>query len=83
MTMRITIEIVPFGDESAKYPLSTINVSDIGGSSGYYDYTITKTSHNVDGTTESAYYGTVTHFRNAGHLELANIVLNRMQDQNI
>jgi hypothetical protein len=39
--IRVTIELVPYGDETQKETLETIHISNIGQSQhGYYNYTV-------------------------------------------
>jgi hypothetical protein len=47
MTLRVELSIVPFGDETKKRIIETINISNIGlnanavlGEEGYYDYVV-------------------------------------------
>lgn len=75
MTMRITIEIVPFGEEEAKYTLSSIDVSNLGGALGYYAYSVKKINKNIDGSETEIVYPEVRHLRKDGYLELSRIVL--------
>lgn len=69
MTLRVTLEIVPFGEEANKRTLHTIDVSNIG-TIGYAPYNGQHCEYSVtvDGQCLSE---TLTHFRDRGAMSLA------------
>ena len=70
MTLRVYIDIVPFGIEDEAYPLYEININNIGGlSNGEHEY-----SFEVEDVGVSQ--ETVTHARSEGAIELVRKVLN-------
>lgn len=75
MTLRVTLEIVPFGDEEKKYVIETINISNIGSHDGsIYAYSV---EHNTykQRTTDTP---RVLHKRSDGAIALAVRALQRV-----
>jgi len=76
MTLRVTFEIVPYGEEEAKYPLSTLNIHNDGtGRMGYDRYYGTLKPH----PGKPVEFEGVNHDRRDGHLELTKKVIERLQ----
>lgn len=71
MTLRVTFEIVPHGEENLKHRIHTLNIHNIGPTASedpdQYEY-----SFEIDGEASAA---TVLHFRSEGALELTRKVL--------
>jgi hypothetical protein len=71
MTLRVTFEIVPHGDEREAYPIHTLNIHNMGNTNSedpdQYEY-----SFDCDGEASTE---TVIHFRSEGALELTRKVL--------
>lgn len=71
MTLRVTFEIVPFGEEINKRTIHTLNIHNIGPTRSedpdQYEY-----SFDIDGEPS---HETVLHFRSEGALELTRKVL--------
>ncbi len=65
MTLRVTLTIVPYGDEQSKYDIGTLDISNIRGAMGYCEYRATQFS---DGHTvlKQTVDGTLTHDRRDG-----------------
>lgn len=65
MTLRVTVEIVPYGDEANKYEIGSLDISNMGGAMGYCEYRATQFS---DGGTvlKQTVDGTLTHDRRDG-----------------
>ena len=69
MTLRVYIDIIPFGVEDEAYPLHEISIHNIGGlSNGEHEY-----SFEVEGVGVSQ--ETVTHVRSDGAIKLVRKVL--------
>lgn len=65
MTLRVTLTIVPYGDESSKYDIGSMDISNMGGAMGFCEYRATQYS---DGHTvlKQTVDGTLTHLRKEG-----------------
>lgn len=73
MTLRITAEIVPFGDESRKYTIGVINISNIGARNfPLYEYIVNY--HDAESGKVEA-WPNVLHRRNRGWIRLLRQVL--------
>lgn len=70
MTLRVYIDIIPFGNEDAAYPLHEIDIHNIGHlPNGEYEYIFELDDKGVASET-------VTHYRSDGAVELVKKVLN-------
>lgn len=69
MTLRVTFEIVPFGDESLKRQIDVLEISNIGTTGEYCDYRI----HGTD-------LGVTGHCREDGARELVRRALEVLHD---
>lgn len=83
MTLRVTLEIVPFGDESKKRIIETINVSNLGRYQGddsdLFQYVIEHNNYkNYTDTTPR-----VSHFRKDGAICLAYKALQHLFYSNV
>ena len=74
MTLRVTISIVPFGNEDMEYDLDEINISNVGPSSG--GLTTYGVEVNKYKTGKSDFF--VQHKRRDGSTELVRKVLERL-----
>mgnify|MGYP006347298799 CR=1 FL=1 len=65
MTLRVTLEIIPYGDETGKYEIGSLDISNIRGAMGYCEYRATQFS---DGHTvlKQTIDGSLTHDRRNG-----------------
>lgn len=75
MTLRVTLEIIPFGDEAGKREIEEINISNIGGIGfGLCEYVIERNSYKsyTDETPR------VEHSRQDGALVLVRKALERI-----
>lgn len=78
MTLRVTVEIVPHGDESSKYEIGRLNISNIGAADfGHHEYIVNEDRLNPGDTyfREGSTYQiirhpNVFHRRNSGFWEL-------------
>jgi hypothetical protein len=71
VTLRVTIEIVPHGEESQKYILSTVDVSNLGGALGFCRYSATLFTDGLTVLKEVEF----NHSRQEGHLVCATKAL--------
>ena len=82
MTLRLTLEIVPFGNEDEKYTIETVNISNIGkdpedDSGEFYEYII---EHNEYKKFKRP-LTMVSFRRKAGALKLAQLALEELNDK--
>ena len=73
MTLRVTISVVPFGNEESEYELDQINISNIGSYKGLTTYGVEINKYK---TWEYDFF--VQHKREDGSTELARKVLERL-----
>ena len=76
MTMRVTISIVPFGDEEKKYDIETLNISNMGPDEEWDDENICEYAieHNEYKKFSKPFLA-VSHNRKNGALVLAEVAL--------
>lgn len=79
MTLRLTLEIVPFGHEDQKYTIETVNISNMGLDLEWDDENINEyfVEHN-EYKKFSKPILSVTHNRKAGALVLAEVALTEL-----
>lgn len=70
MTLRLTLEIVPFGDEDKKYTIREINVSNLG----EIDLGVCQYGVEVDKYKTKDYTTVVAHKRGEGSIKLVQLV---------
>lgn len=71
MTLRVTLEIVPYGNEDQKYTIETVNISNLGATDlGVYQYGI---EYNKYKTGE--YDAVVEHTRKDGATKLVELAM--------
>ena len=71
MTLRVTVEIVPFGQESKKYTIHTLEMSNLGITEGTSDrYSYWTQWRDGDGIKESPSHMTYGHRRDEGAWKL-------------
>jgi len=71
MTLRVTFEIVPFGEEANKHEIHEVNISNLGMTpSGNYKYGIEVNKYKTD-----EYDGYVYHNRDDGPFKLVEKVM--------
>jgi hypothetical protein len=75
MTLRITLEIVPFGDETRKYPLKTYNVSNLASLEDSTREMLCLYGVEVNKYKSGSFDFFVKHDRSEGAEELARLVL--------
>ncbi len=75
MTLRVTIEIVPHGDEEQKYPIAVANIHNNGGRLGLCEYKGTIQHPGYGADTEENFEG-LEHQRQDGPWALVKRVLN-------
>ena len=73
MTLRVTISVVPFGNEDNEYELDQINISNLGSANGLTTYGVEVNKYK---TGKSDFF--VQHKRRDGSTELARKVLERL-----
>lgn len=77
MTLRVTLEIVPFGDEDKKYKIRQLDIFNIGKiDRGYYEYGVIEID--PEKNTGGLYQETVYHVRDQGALGLVQRVLDQI-----
>lgn len=82
MTLRVTFEIVPHGDEANKYPIGTLNIHNGGGALGHCVYYGSYLS--ADGKKDSNYdFENVFHSRQEGFLVLTQKVLEEITNESV
>ena len=69
MTLRVTLEIVPFGVEAEKYTIHTVDISNVGfsGSDDLYEYSVIKDGNRLPDT--------IYHYRSTGAITLVRRAL--------
>ena len=76
MTLRVTVEIIPFGNEDKKYEIGSLEISNLGQTeNGVYNYIATQFS---DGYKLKEM--TLSHNRNDGSWQLIRKVLNLLEN---
>lgn len=80
MTLRVTFEIVPYGEEEQKYTLGTLNINNGGGALGFCTYYGTLTKREYD-EVDVIEFKDVNHSRQEGYLVLTEKVLKRLNDE--
>ena len=75
MTLRVYLDIIPFGNEDDAYPIHEINIHNVGSlSDGICEY-----SYEIDGS--GVFPETVIHKRSEGAIELVRKVLNTEREK--
>ena len=78
MTLRVTLEIVPFGDEANKRTIHTIDISNLGVHGMFKDGTLCAYGTALDGIEKPF---PIYHYRENGAIKLAYEVLARLLDK--
>lgn len=75
MTLRVVLQIIPFGDEDKAYEIDRLDISNFGSGedSGFYKYQ----AKYRESTKEEYLPFVVKHFRDNGAWELVRLVLNK------
>lgn len=86
MTLRVTFEIVPYGEEEWKYPLGVLNIhnkEDYGFGKCIYKGTMEFVGQGKGELSETVSFDNLEHFRQHGFLELTKRAIERIDIEEI
>jgi len=78
MTLRVTLEIIPHGDESKNHEIGHLDINNIGHAAfGHCEYEIL--SFNTEQGSAGRFHKTILHRRNEGAWALAEKAINELE----